>query len=374
MSKKVIVSVINDLVSDQRVHRTCLTLHEMGLDVCLIGREMRKSIKLEPRKYKTHRMKLFFENGALFYFEYNFRLFFYLLSHNYAVLHSNDLDTLLANYLINKLKGGDLVYDSHEYFLEVPELVKRPIVKKIWGIIERFIFPKLKHVFTVNKSIANIYKKQYGIDIKVVRNVPVIEDKPNVKVRSKADLGLPNDKKIILLQGAGINVDRGSEEIITAMQWIDAVFLVVGSGDVLPQLKKMVKSLKLEKKVIFTGKIPFEKLKEYTAIADVGVTLDKATNVNYKFSLPNKLFDYIHADLPVIASNLIEVKRIIAKYKVGLVLTNHNPKEMAKEISGFLQNERLFSQAKANATDAKSLLNWQLEKQVLIKEYKSIIA
>lgn len=373
MGKKVIVSVINDLVSDQRVHRTCITLHNMGLDVCLVGREMGKSTELKPRQYKTHRMKLFFESGALFYAEYNIRLFLYLFFHRYTVLHSNDLDTLLANYLVKKLKGGDLVYDSHEYFLEVPELAGRPLVKKIWSGIERFIFPKLKHVFTVNKSIADIYNKQYCVDLKVMRNVPVFVKETNILIKSKSELGLPKDKKIILLQGAGINVDRGSEEILEAMQWIDAVFLIIGSGDVLPKLKDLVKSFNLEHKVVFTGRVPFEKLMEYTAVADVGVTLDKDTNLNYKFSLPNKLFDYIHAELPVIASNLIEVRRIINEYKVGLVLTNHNPKEMAKEISGFLQNERLFSQTKINTSKAKSLLNWGLEKQVLIKEYESII-
>ena len=373
MGKTVIVSVINDLVSDQRVHRTCITLHEMGLDVCLVGRQMSESVKLKPRKYKTHRMKLFFEYGALFYAEYNFRLFLYLFFHRYSVLHSNDLDTLLANYIAKKFKGGNLVYDSHEYFLEVPELAKRPFVKKIWGGIERFIFPKLKHVFTVNKSIADIYKKQYGVGLKIMRNLPVSKKSYNILVKSRAELGLPKDKKIILLQGAGINVDRGSEEILEAMQWIDAVFLIVGSGDVLPQLKYLVKSLKLEHKVVFTGRVPFEQLMEYTSVADVGVTLDKDTNLNYKFSLPNKLFDYIHAGLPVIASNLIEVKRIVNEFEVGLVLTNHNPVEMAQEISGFLQNERLFSQTKINTSKAKSLLNWEIEKQVLIKEYESII-
>jgi glycosyltransferase involved in cell wall biosynthesis len=373
VGKKVIVSVINDLVSDQRVHRTCSTLYEMGLEVCLVGRETRRSIALEPRLYKTHRMKLFFEKGALFYAEYNLRLFLYLLFHRYSILHSNDLDTLLANFLSQKIKGGELVYDSHEYFLEVPELVNRPKVKRTWERIENFIFPKLKYVFTVNKSIADIYQKQYAVNMKIMRNVPVSQNKTQVTIKSRSELGLPDDKTIILLQGAGINVDRGSEEMLTAMQWIDAVFLIVGTGDVLPQLKEMVKLLKLEHKVVFTGRVPFQKLMEYTAIADVGVTLDKDTNLNYKFSLPNKLFDYIHADLPVIASNLIEVKRVISEYKVGLVLSNHEPEEMAKEITAFLQNETLFSQTKINTLKAKSLLNWEVEKKVLIKEYELLI-
>lgn len=373
MRKKVIVSVINDLVSDQRVHRTCSTLCEMGLEVCLVGRELKGSSALEPRAYKTHRMKLFFEKGALFYAEYNFRLFLYLLFHRYSILHSNDLDTLLANFLAKKIKGGKLVYDSHEYFLEVPELVNRPKVKKAWGRIERMIFPRLKHVFTVNKSIADIYEKQYNVPVKIMRNVPILQQDTDVQKRTKSVLGLPENKKVILLQGAGINVDRGSEEMLSAMQWIDAVFLIVGTGDVLPKLKQMVATLGLSEKVVFTGRVPFQKLMEYTAIADVGVTVDKDTNLNYRYSLPNKLFDYIHAGIPVIASDLVEVKRIVEEHKVGVVLSSHNSEQMALEINSFLQNETLFLQARENTFLAKDILNWGVEKEVLIKEYKLLI-
>ena len=158
MSNRVVVSVINDLSSDQRVDRTCSTLHELGYDVLLVGRKMKKSVSLNPRVYKMTRMTLLFEKGALFYAEYNFRLFFFLLFKKVDVLHANDLDTLLANRIIQKLKGVKLVYDSHEYFTEVPELVEGSFSKRVWLKIERSIFPKLKHVFTVNKSIAEIYK------------------------------------------------------------------------------------------------------------------------------------------------------------------------------------------------------------------------
>lgn len=373
MKNTVIVSVINDLASDQRVHRTCQTLHEMGLKVVLVGRLQKKSTQLAERDYQTHRMKLWFEKGAKFYAEYNIRLFLYLLFHKYHILHSNDLDTLFANNLVKRIKGGTLVYDSHEYFVEVPELVARPKVKRIWENIEKRIFPKLKHVFTVNRSISKIYEKQYSVPVRVLRNVPILSEENSLKVKSREELGLPGDKKILLLQGAGINVDRGAEEMVEAMQWIDAMFLIVGSGDVIEVVKKRVLDLGLQNKVIFTGRVPFQELMAYTKVADFGVTLDKDTNLNYKYSLPNKLFDYIHADLPVIASNLIEVKNIIQKYQVGLVLSTHEPQQMAKEINEYLANDSLCLQAKQNLVRAKADLNWGEEKQVLIKEYESIL-
>ena len=173
MGNRVVVSVINDLSSDQRVDRTCTTLLEMGYEVLLVGRKLRGSVSLTPRAYKTTRMNLLFEKGALFYAEYNLRLFLLLLFTKYDILHANDLDTLLANRLAQRFKGVKLVYDSHEYFTEVPELAEGSFAKRMWLKIERAILPKLKNVLTVNQSIADIYKRLYGIDLKVVRNLPI---------------------------------------------------------------------------------------------------------------------------------------------------------------------------------------------------------
>lgn len=373
VSKKVVVSVINDLSSDQRVHRTCETLHELGFDVLLIGRLLKKSLPISGRNYKTKRMRLLFVKGPLFYAEYNLRLFLLLLFKKYDILHANDLDTLLANRLVQKLKGGELVYDSHEYFTEVPELIAGSMAKKMWLSIERSIFPGLKRVFTVNQSIADIYNKLYNVELKVMRNVP-IAGKFNICVtgKSKEELGLPNDKKIILLQGAGINVDRGAEEMVEAMNWIDAVFLIVGSGDVIAPLKAKVESSNLKNKVFFTGRVPFEELITYTKIADVGVTLDKDTNLNYRYSLPNKLFDYFQADLPVIASDLVEVRRVMDDYNAGIILSSYEPQKMAEEINNYLNNESLFNQTKLNVQKAKKDLVWKNEKHVLIDCYQEI--
>ena len=373
MSKRVIVSVINDLSSDQRVDRTCSTLHELGFDVLLVGRLNKKSVSLKPRIYETKRMKLLFKKGALFYAEYNIRLFLFLLFQKFNFLHANDLDTLLANNLIQKIKGGHLVYDSHEYFTEVPELREGSFAKRVWLKVERSIFPNLKTVITVNQSIADIYKGLYGVDVNVIRNVPISgKFNSDIKIKLKSDLSLPDGKKVILLQGAGINVDRGAEEMVEAMKWIDAIFLIVGSGDVIDVLKYNVKVLDLSSKVLFTGRVPFEELIAFTKLADVGVTLDKDTNLNYRYSLPNKIFDYFQADIPVIASNLIEVRKIIEKYEVGIVLTSHDPKTIAKEINEYLNDNRFFNKTKENVSRAKVELIWENEKNVLIDCYERI--
>jgi len=225
MSKKrIIVAVSNDLTYDQRVRKVCQTLFDEGYAILLVGR-LRKSSDPINRPYKTKRLKLIFEKGALFYAMLNLRLFFYILFQKCDAIHSNDLDTLLACRMVAKIKRKPLIYDSHEYFLGVPEIQERPKVKKVWTKIERSIFPKLKHVFTVNDSIAELYEKDYGIRPEVIRNIPNKNSLPPVKTRQK--LNLPEDKKIIILQGAGINIDRGEEELLEAIAIMENTLLMI---------------------------------------------------------------------------------------------------------------------------------------------------
>lgn len=367
--KRIVLSVTNDLTTDQRLHRVCTTLNSLGFDVLLIGRKKRDSLPLDDRTYRMKRMRLLFEKGPFFYAEYNLRLFFLLLITKTDLLVSNDLDTLLSNFLLSRIKRKVLFYDTHEYYTETPELVNRRRVKKIWESIERNIFPKLKHVYTVNDSIAGLYRKKYGVEIEVIRNFPL---KKNYEInKTRKELRLPENKKIILLQGAGINIQRGAEEMVEAMQYIDnAVFVILGGGDVLGMLKIKVNQLQLQEKVMFIPKQPLDKVFQYTVHADLGITLDKDTNLNYRFSLPNKIFDYIQARVPVLASPLIEIRKVIEKYDIGTMIDDHKPEHIAKKVSDIFDDAKTLSVWKENLTFASEELCWEKEEQKLIKIYK----
>lgn len=341
-----------------------MALEKQGFDVLLAGRQLSDSLPVSERSYRTIRFRLWFTKGPLFYATYNLRLMWFLLTHRCQLLFANDLDTLLANYVVSLIKRIPLVYDSHEYYTGVPELENRPFIRGIWKKIERTIFPKLGIVITVNESIALLYEKEYGKKPLVIRNVPF--KPPAVRISAKRELRkklqLPENNYLLILQGAGINIERGAEEAVECMKYLEgASLLIVGGGDVVPFLKELVNLHHLENKIIFKPRMAYQELLEYTAAADLGLTLDKNTNVNYRFSLPNKIFDYIHAGIPVLASRLPEVERIVKQYEIGTFIDNHDPAHIASKIESIRNNPEQIAQWQMRLPLAAQALNWEEE-------------
>ncbi|MFH1320447.1 MAG: glycosyltransferase [Bacteroidota bacterium] len=368
--KKTIVSVTTDLVIDQRVHKVCLFLKKRGLEVILIGRKRRKSLLVDKRSYVTRRMFLFFDKGPLFYAEYNIRLFFFLLFRKADVLVSNDLDTLLPNYLISKIKRTVLVYDSHEFFTELPELQERKFIRGIWKCIEGGILPKIKHCYTVSKSIAEAYEKKYKIQMRVVRNVPMQNTLIKLSKSSELLESLHRgEKKIIMYQGT-LNIGRGIYKVLDAMLLLENVlFVIVGDGYDLENIKKRVDELELSNKVKFTGEVPFDQLAAYTCRADIGLLLEENMGLSYLYSLPNKLFDFIHAGVPVLASPLFEIKKIFENYEIGEMIENHYPGHIAEKIKFMLNNKEKIIIWKENLKNAAMEYCWENEEKELEKIY-----
>ncbi len=368
--QRIIISVTNDLATDQRVKKASNTIQDMGFEVLLIGRKLPNSLPVS-RNYKTIRMKLLFKKGFLFYTEYNLRLFFKLLSLKKDVLLANDLDTLLPNFLISKIYSKKLVYDSHELFTEVPELVSRPKIRNVWLKIEEFIFPKLKNVYTVNHKIASFYSKKYNIPVNVIRNIsPKIK---NSKVDSELSKKLKGNKKMLILQGTGINIDRGAEESVLMMKYLEnTVLYIIGSGDVFDKLKNIINTNNLENKIIIKNKLPYNELLEYTKVADLGLSLDKGTNLNYEYSLPNKVFDYIQCQTPIFASNRKVITNIIKNNNIGFVTKTHNPKELANEINSILEDEITINEWKSNLKMAAMKYTWENESKNLQKIFSNL--
>ncbi len=355
-------------MTDNRVHKVAVTLQKMGFEPVLIGRLLPESHVVE-RNYQTHRMKLLFRKGAMFYFEYNLRLFFYLLKSKIDVFVSNDLDTLPANYLASQIKRKPLVYDSHEYFTEVPELIGRPVVRTIWTWLEKILVPKVDAAYTVCDSIAEVYRDLYKVDFKVVRNLPVCSQVERLVHQEKSE----DQPKVVLYQGA-LNLGRGVGAAIRSMQYLDGAELwLAGNGDLASELKELVVELNLEMKVKFLGRLPLHQLHEVTCQADLGISLEEDLGLNYRFALPNKLFDYIQAGVPVLVSNLPEMRHIVEHFQIGAIAETHQRKDLAELMKSALFDQEKRLVWKQNLPRAAAELCWENEEQVLRSVYTQFI-
>ena len=167
----------------------------------------------------------------------------------------------------------------------------------------------------------------------VIKNVPL--SRTGSKQKKKHDFFDDSKVKKILYQGA-VNKDRGIKLMISSMLYVSAKLYIVGTGDILDYLINYTKDLNLEKKVIFVGKVDFKDLFFITEQADLGLSLEKDTCISYRYSLPNKIFDYINAEIPVLVSDLPEFRKVVQKYKIGSVLSSREPQGVADQINFLL--------------------------------------
>lgn len=358
MKKKIIFTVTNDLAYDQRMQRICSTL-AMDYDVELVGREINNS-QLSVQTFKQTRLKCFFANGKLFYAEMNIRLFFYLLFSKVDIICAIDLDTIMPGFTIAKFKRIPLVYDAHEYYTEVIELVSRPREQRIWQWVEKTFVPRTKYAYTVSASLQKIFTTKFCVPFDLIRNISVLKE-PTVKLA---------DQQYLIYAGA-VNAGRGVAEIIIAMQQISIPLYICGNGDVLEEMKELTQKLGLQKKVIFYGNVPPPQLDSLIANAFAGFLLLENKGLSYYYSLANKFFDYIHGEIPQITINFPEYKLLNNEFEVA-VLIDLQIEEIVKAVNKLSTNKVFYNQLIANCKLAKHAYNWQNEAARLIAFYKQI--
>lgn len=371
---RIIVSVISDLVTDQRVHKVCTSLHNNGYELLLIGTRLKTSLPLAARAYKTLRLPMFFSRSVLFYAEFNIRLACKLLLSKADILTGNDLDTMPANFLVARLKGIPLVYDTHEYFLGQSSLQKA-FSKKVWLKIERLIFPRLNYIYTVCESVADLYYKEYGKKLAVIMNVPFLHTKDSGLINTEMPVTVPSHKFILLLQGAGINVDRGAEELVLSTKFLDGDkfhLLIVGGGDAYHRLAAIVEEENLSNRVTLVPKLPFQRLRQLTAKADLGLSMDKLHHINMLYALPNKIFDYMHAGVPFLSTRSVEIEKVISRFSIGGFIENHSPEHIAGCITKAYNNPGQLAQWRQNTAAARQYYNWETEEQKLLAIYSTV--
>jgi len=364
MAKRIAVLVSNDLNHDQRVLKTCATLEAEGWTPVLIGRQMPESKPLNV-PFEVRRLQLPFQRGAGFYAALQIGLLRALFRTDINAIWANDLDTLLPAFLVARAKRLPLVYDSHEYFTEAAGLTGRPLQRGIWLMVERAIFPRLKAVITVNEGIADAYHERYpharGGRPFVVRNMPRKRSEPTPSsTHWKERLGVPANAPLLIVQGAYLDKDRGVVQAVNALSEQPSWHLVVvGAGEEWEWARNQAD--KFNGRLVVLPKMPFDELCSLTASADVGLSLDQGVHGNYLMSLPNKLFDYIHAGIPVVATPMPEVARVVDAWKIGAVVKDSTPAGVAAGVAAVLAHPR--DHWKAQCDQAALALHWGVEEE-----------
>jgi glycosyltransferase involved in cell wall biosynthesis len=375
MKKRLFFTVTNDLVYDQRMIRICCSLSAAGYDVTLVGRRNKHAPPLGTQPFHQHRLHTWFRRGKGFYIEYNLRLFFFLLTQKMSAICAIDLDTILPCYLTSRIRNIPRVYDAHELFCEMQEVVSRPAIYKIWKAVERFCVPKFPIGYTVNDLIADEFFKLYGVKYAVIRNVPVL--RPD---SATPDAAAPRPEtttpplppgRFILYQGA-VNEGRCFESLIPAMQTVDAPLLICGEGNFMEQARTLVRQYGLEDKVTFRGMVRPEDLPPITRSAYIGITLfDRQGTSNY-YSLANRFFDYIHAGIPQLAVNYPAYQEINNSYRIAVLVDKPGIWEISDALNTLLNNTSLYHTLLANCKQARLYYNWQEEEKKLVRLYQQL--
>ncbi len=361
-SKRILIGVNSDLVTDARVHKVCTSLEGAGYAVYLVGRKNGGSMELN-RSYSVRRLRLWTKGGPLWYAEFNLRLLCVLLGMKGEAVLCNDTDALLACYIAAKLKRLPLIFDAHELFPEVPEVVDRPFVKKTWQRLEDSIFPRLKYCYTVCQSIADYYRERYDIRMEVVRNIPAHEPQ-NATLQP---VPLHRKERYILLYQGVVNVGRGIEWLIEAMKHLpECCLLICGGGDCLLEMKQRAQGSGCAERILFTGRIPQEELKRYTMQADLGFVLLERLGLSYYYALPNRIFDYMRFGVPVLATDFPEIERVVREARSGILINHYEPEYLATQIREALQQWSLPSR-KEQLKETSRQYSWENEEKVLLQ-------
>jgi glycosyltransferase involved in cell wall biosynthesis len=374
--KKVISIVLNNFKNDSRVLKENISLQKAGYEVQVVAlhEEPLKEYE-EIQNISVHRVKLKTRKWSkkkivqlIKYFE-----FIYKVVREYKnsdVIHCNDLNTLPIGVIIKKFfnKSVKIVYDAHEYEIN-DKPYENKISIKIKYLLEKYLIKYADKIITVSNSIAEEYVKLYGIEKPaIVLNTPLYKEIERKDLFRKK-LRIEEDKTIFLYQGS-LSEGRGIEILLEAFKTIEnnkAVIVFMGYGPLEELIKEYSKKYE---NIYFHPAVAHDVLLDYTSSADFGVSIIEDLCLSYRYCLPNKLFEYLMAEVPVIVSNLYEMKKLVEINNIGLVLEKNTADEFKKIIKKVLKLNKV--EIKKSIKKIKSIYNWEKQEKILINVYKDL--
>lgn len=366
--KKVLITFLGNIDYDTRCYNLFNTLSNEGYDVDFVGfdwlTENFTTVKGKKTVYKLSKKPI----PLFFYLKFYFLLKLKIFRSKFDIIFAEDLYCLPVCVILGKIKGAKVIYDCRELFGFLAGLKDKKLVQKFWSFVERLFITKADLVLTTGEMDSEFIRNQYKIknDL-VIRNLPLYK-KSDSPVDYYSLLNLNSSKKVLLYQGVVLH-GRGLKMVFEFLKTTDEfVLVVIGGGEMLDYYKSLAKQMSLSEKVYFIGKMPQEKLIDYTAGAFVGLSLIENVSLSYYYALPNKLFEYIMAEIPVIVTDLPQMKKIINEYKVGFVIRENDTAELGNILNKLKDDSEFYRQLKSNCKLTSETLNWEVEiKQLLLK-------
>jgi len=315
----------------------------------------------------------------LSYLDYYVRAYRLLKNDRADIYHAHDLNTLPVAYFAHRASpGSKLVYDSHELYMERNMMKKRGRINKLLLTkIESLLIKKAHAVITVNESIALELSARYRINKPaVIMNAPhrISHEITSSDTNLREILNIPAANKLLLYLG-GITFNRGLEELIQSLVYLRDSYLVVmgyGPEQYKEELQGLAEKTGVGARFIFYGPVQHEDVVKYAASADLGVAPIKNSCLSYYLSLPNKLFEYVVAGIPVIGSDFPEIKRVIETYNIGLTFDPDDPKDIARAANQIFKDPKKYNLMRENARRAAKILNWENEAKKLTQLYEGL--
>jgi glycosyltransferase involved in cell wall biosynthesis len=308
----------------------------------------------------------------LLYLDFYWRAYRLLRAEAFDVVHAHDLNTLPVAAALARRGGPRLVYDAHELYTEVSTLSR--LERRVWRVVERLLIPRAEQVFTVCESIAEELVQRYRVaKPTVLLNCPPATPLPITApswLREKAGL-LDSPEPIVLYQG-GFAVHRGLPELLDAVAYLErGIVVLMGWGVLEPELRRLVDELNLEARVRIIGPAVQSELLEYTMGADIGVIPYLPVGLNNYYSTPNKLFEYIAAGVPIVASRVPELERFVEGYGVGYTFDPREPQELGLTLNYLLQQPTTLAAMRSRAVVAREQLHWENQQPALLAAYET---
>ena len=336
--------------------------------------------------FVSKRLKIIFKTFLMPFHRQLCFLSFYLKVYNatagerYDIYHAHDLNTLPVAYLAAKRDQAKLVYDSHELYVERNKLEPSSrLWKFILRCLESFLARRANVVLTVNESLAQEMTRRYGIPQPgVVMNTPLRVKQAgalattNSTLRNK--LGISPDLEVLLYVGR-ITFNRGLEQLILSLKHLEDCCLVcMGGGNEKYKrgLLSLAKEIGVGHRFFFFGPVPSDEVIYFAAGTDLGVAAIANSCLSYYHCSPNKLFEYMNAGLPVIASAFPELKKVVLEHEIGLTFDPSDPEDIARAARQILDDPEERERMRQNALEAASLYNWEKESLKLLQLYASI--